>query len=176
MAKSSFHWVAVRIFWLQPGLEAASEEELVAQLTAMGPPPGPTRLQYYPRSKEFAFGDKLPPEWDLHPVVFDHVLHVLEMEGRWRYTLQVGSEGVGGGGRAGGRIARSRLPAEATELPLVNQLSAPPLTVVRGGPLPKPLYRGQARAGADLQGDEQAGGGARGDGVHAADRQRHRPG
>lgn len=88
MAKSCIHWVATRIYWLQPGLEAASEEELLAQLAAMGPPPGPCRLQVYPRSKELAFGNKLPLAWDLHPVAFEHVLHAVEMGGRWRYALQ----------------------------------------------------------------------------------------
>ena len=72
----------VRVYWLggSPGT-ATSREDLLTQLAAAGAPPGPVRLQVFPRRHEAALVDALPAGWQLQPVGPEWVLNVLQLSG-----------------------------------------------------------------------------------------------
>ena len=90
----------VRAFWLGSNPQvAASQEELLQQLLAAGPPAGgaPLRLQCFPRSLEAWLGDQLLG-WNLQPVNPLWVLHIVtlpeqpQQPQRFLHSLQPAAE------------------------------------------------------------------------------------
>eukprot|EP00887_Chlorella_sp_A99_P004111 scaffold23.g4111.t1 len=88
---SPFGAMVVRVFWLgpidAPSSLAASQAELLEQLVASGPPPGPLRLHCSPRSLEGWLGqEQLPPTFQLAVTGASHVLQVAQVgPAAWRH-------------------------------------------------------------------------------------------
>lgn len=88
----------LRVYWMGGSPSAAaSREQLVQQLRAAAAPPGPLRLQCYPRTMEAPLADELDGTegFDLQPVNPAWVLHIVQLPPQ-REEQQPGGEAAQG--------------------------------------------------------------------------------